>query len=135
VRVVIDTNVLVSALISPGRTAWQVTEAVRDGRLTPLHDERILAEYGDVLTRPAFGFAVDDVAELVDLFLRFGETISAEPLELVVPDPDDLVFVEVAVTGRADAIVTGNRRHFPDTQNVPVWSPREVLEQLEGVPH
>ncbi len=54
----------------------------------------------------------------------------AAPIDLAMVDPDDRVFVEVARTGRADAIVTGNGKHFPDEVGVLVLSSAALLEKL-----
>jgi uncharacterized protein len=77
-----------------------------------LHDDRILSEYRKVLLRPTFGFARSDVEGLLDFVESTGEHVSVEPLSLVLPDPDDLPFLEVAISGAADALITGNIRHF-----------------------
>jgi putative PIN family toxin of toxin-antitoxin system len=112
VRLVLDTNVLVSALLSPRGAPARVLDRIFMGDHVLLLDDRILAEYAEVLARPRFGFAPRDVAALLAWIEAWGEPVAAEPLRIRLADPDDLPFVEVAVTGRADALVTGNPRHF-----------------------
>jgi uncharacterized protein len=60
--------------------------------------------------------------------------VSVKPLEIHLPDPDDEPFLEVASAGRVEAIVTGNKRHFPkkDYKGVTILSPTEFLEVLKG---
>ncbi|MBX6365493.1 MAG: putative toxin-antitoxin system toxin component, PIN family [Gemmatimonadetes bacterium] len=134
-RVVIDTNVVISGMLSPFRAASRVLDLVIAGELTPLVDDRILAEYREVARRPKFGFDAGDVEWILSAIESVAEAIAARPIASVLPDPDDLVFLEVAVAGAADALVTGNTRHFEPVSGrhaVPVVSPRELLDGLAG---
>jgi putative PIN family toxin of toxin-antitoxin system len=111
-RVVIDTNVIVSGILSPHGSPGRIVSALLSEAITALHDERILSEYREVLLRPAFGFSSSDVEVVLDFVESAGEHVSAEPLSLILPDRNDLPFLEVASSGGADALVTGNIKHF-----------------------
>jgi len=111
-RVVIDTNVMVSGVLNPHGSPGRIVDALLAETITVLHDDRILSEYRQVLLRPAFGFARSDVEALLDFVESAGEHISAGASSLVLPDPDDLPFLEVAISGHADALITGSSRHF-----------------------
>lgn len=111
-RLVLDTNVVVSALLTPHGAPARVLDLVLSGDHIVLLDDRIRAEYAEVLARPRFGFAPLDVATLLRYLSAWGESVAARPLDLKLPDPDDLPFLEVAVAGRADVLVTGNPRHY-----------------------
>jgi putative PIN family toxin of toxin-antitoxin system len=111
-RVVIDTNVIVSGVLNPHGPPGRIVNALLSETVTILHDDRFLSEYREVLLRPTFGFARSDVEGLLDFVESVGEHVSAEPLSLVLPDPDDLPFLEVAISGAAGALITGNIRHF-----------------------
>ena len=111
-RVVIDTNVLVSGAINPHGPPGRIVDAILAEMLTVLYDDRILGEYRAVLVRPMFGFRPAEVAALLDFVELAGEAIVAGHLSAVLADPSDLPFPEVAVTGHADALVTGNTKHF-----------------------
>ncbi len=111
-RVVIDTNVLVSGALSPHGPPGRIVDAVLAGNVTVLYDDRILGEYGAVLRRSRFKFEARDIDALLDLIESGGEAIMAPPLNLELPDMSDLPFLEVAVAGSADALITGNARHF-----------------------
>ncbi len=107
-RVVLDTNVLVSALLSPEGPPAAIINATLDGTLTALVDNRILFEYEDVLQRERFGFNPQDVRAFLDFFRHESEYVSATPVQLTLNDPDDLPFYEVAKTAKADYLITGN---------------------------
>ena len=130
--IVLDTNVLVSGLLSPYGPPGRILDTILAGSLTLVFDDRILGEYEDVLTRQEFGFDAGHVRALLRFFEAEGRRVAARPLDISLPDCDDVMFIEVAVAGRADAIVTGNKAHFPkgDYGGIPVLSPAECLERL-----
>ena len=131
---VIDTNVLLSALLSKTADAAtvRVMDAVYDGRITPLLHPDILSEYRDVLHRERFHLDGDTVDAAVDELARLGITFSAVGTDESFADPDDVVFYAVVMEKRKteDAyLVTGNLRHFPKKPFV--LTPAEMLELLE----
>jgi putative PIN family toxin of toxin-antitoxin system len=108
VRIVLDTNVLVSALLTPQGLPAQILLLALAGDLTLLFDERILEEYREVLHRPRFAIPRDQLAEILEQLEADGELVATTPVTAALPDPDDRPFIEVAMSGRADALVTGN---------------------------
>jgi len=132
VRLVFDTNVLVSALLTPGGTSDRALRAAVAMGATFLYDARMLAEYRAVLSRPKFRAAIAPrmIEQLVSGLIASGEKIAALAADLDVPDPDDAPFLEVALTGRADALVTGNARHFQPSHGVIVVSPSRLLKLI-----
>jgi len=134
-RVVIDSNVLVSAAINPHGSPGRLIDAVLAEGLTVLHDDRILNEYREVLTRSRFGFALADVEALLDFTEFAGEHISTRELSVILPHASDLPFLEIAALGRADALITGNLKHFKPKRgkhNVYVCTPAEFLKVIYG---
>lgn len=132
-RVVIDSNVVVSAMISPHGPPAQVVRSALQRDLGLCHDDRILAEYREVLLRPKFGFDAEDVRAMLDGIEWIGETVFANPLSVELPDPDDLPFLEVAAAAKADALVTGNSRHYRPVKgrhDVRVLTPPELVDLL-----
>lgn len=131
-RVVVDTNVLVSGIINPHGPPGRVIDAIVSLTLTPLFDDRILSEYRDVLLRPVFGFRRNDVHALIDFIQFSGEQITSGPINLVLPDPADLPFIEVAIAGLADAVVTGNMKHFLPARRhgISVLTPAPLLRLM-----
>jgi len=129
VVVVLDTNVLVSALITPFGNASRILDMVIRGDIRLLYDDRILSEYRDVLSRKKFDFNIEDVDLMLDYFETDGIKITPSIIDEPLVDKDDIQFLEVAVTGNADALVTGNKRHFKikSAKNCKIMSPDEFL--------
>ena len=107
-RIVLDTNVLVAGFISPSGPPGAILRSILAGRVTVCFDERILAEYRDVLTRSSFAFDGDRVAEVLDLVEATGEPVLAEDLGIALPDAADAMFVEVATA--AGGRLSGDRQ-------------------------
>lgn len=129
-RVVVDTNVLVSGLLTVAGPPARVLELVRDGQLIPLLDDRILAEYRAVLARRKFRSSIQpaQAQELLADFQVFGEIVPATQLDIVYPDAKDIPFIEVAVAGRAHAVITGNLDDFPPLHGIRILAPAAFLE-------
>ena len=132
-RIVLDTNVLVSGLLNPNGAPGRIVDLLIAGQVQVLYDDRILGEYREVLTRPQLAIDPSSTQAVIDYLLFSGEHVLALPLpETTFPDPDDKMFAEVAISGEADAIVTGNSRHFSSlkTYDVKVCSPSEFIQRL-----
>jgi putative PIN family toxin of toxin-antitoxin system len=102
-RIVIDSNVRVSAMLSPHGPPAPVVRLAFQGTIGLLHDDGILAEYREVLGRLKSNFEVDDIQAVIAVIERIGETVFAGPLRVESPDDDDLPFLEVAAAARADS--------------------------------
>lgn len=129
---VIDTNVIVSALLNPSSVPGRILKEALDGRITPLLNDEILDEYENVLNRPKFRFDKRDVAVATSGLTDRGVFVDAGPIEDIVNDPKDVVFYAVVMEKREtdDAyLVTGNIKHFPVRPFV--VTPREMLEMID----
>lgn len=129
-RVVVDTNVLVSGIINPHGAPGQIVDAIVNQALTVLLDDRILSEYRSVLVRPFLSFREADVHTLLDFIVFAGEHILARRTNIVFPGRTDLPFLEVAITGAAAALITGNMKHFRPTvgnHSIKVCAPADFL--------
>lgn len=124
--VVIDTNILVSALWSRNGAPARVLSMIISGTIISCYDYRILSEYRDVLTRPKFKFSVGEVNALLEWIADNGQSVIAEPLNVDFTDEDDKKFYEVAKFCQAK-LITGNVKHFPNDEWVLTVS--EFLEQ------
>jgi putative PIN family toxin of toxin-antitoxin system len=129
-RIVLDTNVLVSGLLSPFGPPAEIVRMVSSGELTLCLDARLLSEYADVLRHPRFQFDEDKVAALLDQIEHDGLLVAPGPLPESLPDPDDEPFLAVAIAGDAECLVTGNLDHFPARlrQGVRILSPAGFLK-------
>lgn len=132
IRIVLDTNVLVSGLLSEQGAPGQVLDLILAGELAVLHDPRILREYREVVARPELRISQRLAGEVLRSVEEAGEAVAATPWRHALPDPDDEPFLAVAHAGDAAGVLTGNLRHFPASARggVPVWSPREFLRWL-----
>ena len=129
-RVVVDTNVLVSGLLSPFQPPGVIVGRVSAGSLRLCYDARMWAEYEEVLRRPAFPFTEQEVAALLAQVQALGELVVPAPLPVRLGDADDEPFLEVAHAAMVEYLVTGNLKHFPPTRwrGVRIVSPREFLD-------
>lgn len=126
---VIDTNVLVSAAMKPDSVPGQVLELVLDGVIIPVFDKTIIEEYQNVLLRPKFGFTEQLVRDILNEILSHGVRVDAEPSDVDLPDPKDIVFYEVVMEERKEEdayLVTGNKKHFPEKPFI--VTPRKMID-------
>lgn len=134
-KAVLDTNVLVSGLLTAHGTCSRILDLLIDGVFTPCVDDRILDEYDSVLRRPDLALPVEGLSRLLDLLRGIAAPVSSMPLDARLPDPDDLPFLEVAASSGA-VLVTGNERHHPHSarSGVTVLTPRAFLDLLREAP-
>lgn len=130
---VVDTNVLVSALLHPGRTPDRcVTALLAHGGARVVVSAAVEAEYREVLARPKFRAVPPERREaLLDALLRSARrvaVVSASTVALL--DEGDRTFVDLCLAAPADAVLTGNPRHFPDGLGFEVLSPAALLARL-----
>jgi putative PIN family toxin of toxin-antitoxin system len=133
IRVVIDTNVVISATLRSGGLPEAVFNLAVDRRVQLYVSEAILAEYEDVLRRPRLDIHPDKVTLALT---RIGEAaISVAPTERVTAcsDPDDNIFLECAEVAQANYVVTGNTADFPaQWAKTQIVTPRQFLEIITG---
>jgi len=119
-KIVLDTNVLVSGLLTPFGPSGEIVRMVSAGELISYIDARILSEYQEVLHRPKFKFNKDHISILLDFIKIYGQFVSSLPLKNRLPDPDDEPFLEVAigrVWHRIVEMILNPRRHPLNTEN------------------
>lgn len=127
-KIVLDTNVLVSGLINPSGKPSAVLNYVLSERILLCFDSRIIDEYERVLLRPVFGFRREDVNNLLVFLESSGMITVPQPISHKLSDPDDRPFIEVAKAADCP-VVTGNKKDFPE-KFVRVLSPSEILKIL-----
>ncbi len=133
-RIVIDTNVIVSALLHPGRQSDRVLETILSRGDRVLYDVRIEREYREVLARPKFkAIPREHADQLLRALIAQGDVVAiAEPFSPPMSDPDDRCFVEVALAGRADVLLTGNGRDYPTGLGFDVLDPTALMRVFDG---
>lgn len=124
------TNVLVAGLLSPFGRPGKAVRMNAAGSLSLLYDARIMAEYIQVLKRPKFSFSTEHIEALLDHVKAIGLIVASDPLSVRLPDEEDEAFLEVALAGRAESLITGNLKHFPSAarQGMRVLTPAEFLD-------
>jgi len=131
VNVVVDTNVIVSALINPSGVPASILSLVMEDKISVCYDARILYEYMEVLSRPRFGFTKTEISTLVDLVKENGTVVAPKKLSITMKDPDNAAFAEVAYGGQARYLITGNKVHFPRVIfKTKVVSPAEFIKEF-----
>jgi putative PIN family toxin of toxin-antitoxin system len=127
-RLVIDTNVLVSAALKPDglqRTVFLLA-ITKPARLYV--SQPILEEYADVLSRPELGIRKGLRQQLLQLIRNHSHIVAPSRRLEVTSDPDDNLFVECADVARADYLITGNQKHFP-----PFWKSTKIITAREFI--
>lgn len=129
---VIDTNVIVSALISKHADSATVVvlSSVFSEDVTPIYNEDILNEYATVLRRKKFNFSEEFINETISSIKDKGIQSDRINSGDILPDPKDLVFYEVALSVEESFLVTGNLKHFPKKPFI--VSPAEMVEIIEA---
>jgi putative PIN family toxin of toxin-antitoxin system len=129
-KIVLDTNVLVSGLLTPFGSSGEIVRMLSAAILILQYDSRILLEYREILYRPKFQIDKEHIDTLLAYVKQNGQVVSAVPLNKHLPDLDDEPFLEVAVAGRAACLITGNKSHYPQPsrQGIRVLSPSEFID-------
>lgn len=129
---VIDTNVIISAMLNFSSVPGQIVLESLTGKITPLLNDEILAEYEEVLSRPKFHFSQNDIDILIEGIRKRGVHVDATPLGEYLLDPKDAVFYEIVMESRKTSnsyLVTGNLKHFPVKPFI--ITPREMLNLIQ----
>lgn len=130
---VIDTNVLVSALLSrrPDAATVLLTARLLEGEIIPVYSAEIMREYREVLGRKKFKFAPVLIDSLLSAIEKYGLLIEPSPTGTILPDMKDLPFYEVVMEKRDENahLVTGNLKHFPTEPFI--VTARQMLEILD----
>jgi len=131
-RIVLDTNVLVSGLLTPFGTCGEIVRMLTSAEIELCVDARILLEYDDVLHRPKFDIDPHKVDVVMGYIQNTSGFHATFPLDRPLPDEDANPFLEVALSSAAECLVTGNLKHFPMCcrAGVRVLSPKPFLDEF-----
>lgn len=131
--VVLDTNVLVSSLLSQKSWPAKILDLIMSDHIQVAYDDRILGEYEEVLSRPELHIPPPRMFAVIDHIELAGRFVAAEPIPTAgYTDPDDVMFAEVLIISNADALITGNVRHYKPLlkQNALVLTPAQFMEKF-----
>ena len=125
---VIDTNVIISALLSRHQDSAtvKILDYLYDRTIVPVFNDEILEEYATVLSRPKFNFPESTIFSTLEAIKAGGVRSDRISSNEVLPDPKDIVFYEVSLSVEDSYLVTGNIKHFP--KNPFVVTPAEMLQ-------
>lgn len=130
--IVLETNVLVSGMLNPKGSPGKILDLMLSNQIPVAYDDRILGEYEEVLMHPELRLDQIKVLAAIDHIELSGKLIESQNLPKEgYTNPDDIMFAEVFITSSADALVTGNLRHYKPLleQNASVLSPTQFLEK------
>ncbi|MCQ2584543.1 MAG: putative toxin-antitoxin system toxin component, PIN family [Treponema sp.] len=132
--VVVDTNVLVSALITRNESSptVKILRYIADNKIIPVFSEEIIREYNEVLHRAKFKLPDEIIINLLNDIIKYGyEVKETVKVEESMPDPKDINFYAVTLTtsDKESVLVTGNSKHFPVKPFV--VSPAELINLME----
>lgn len=133
---VIDTNVIVSAVLHWDSVPGKIIQLVFDNSIIPLINEKILAEYEEVLSRGKFGFPKANINSVMNIMRKNGIHIDDDESKIteILPDAKDVPFYSVVIASqneRESFLVTGNIKHFPEKYFI--VTPRQMLDKIEGI--
>lgn len=130
IRVVLDTNVVVSGLLASDGLPAAILDLTLQGKVRAALSRPILAELERVLRRPSFDFEPRKIGSFLALFRSRARLVSpSRTLDICRKDPSDNRFLECAEAAKAEFLITGNKSHFPlRYRNTVVVSPREFWE-------
>lgn len=127
-KIILDTNVIVSALLSPSGLPARILNLVLDGNVAIVYDNNILEEYADVLNREKFKIDKELIEFVMDFITKEGDFRTAGLQTIKLHDEDDTMFYELYKSGGIDYLITGNLKHFPHEKGI--VTPRKFLERL-----
>lgn len=130
---VIDTNVIVSALLSrhPDSATVKILDYLYARTIVPVYNDEILEEYANVLRRAKFNFPESTIKATLEAIQKGGLKSDRISCNEQMPDPKDIVFYEVALSAEDSYLVTGNIKHFP--KKLFVVTPAEMLQIINGM--
>ena len=129
---VVDTNVIVSALLKRTSIPGKVVQHILAGIVIPVFSKEILSEYKEVLSRKKFSFSSKVIENVIKMIIKNGIELSGIQTEEKTSDPKDMIFYEVTMDSRQTQdtfLVTGNIKDFPIKPFI--VTPKKMMEIIE----
>ena len=130
-KVVLDTNVIVSAFLTPGGKPAAILESVLRNELDICYNAEIISEYEEVLCRPKFVGVISQpsIQRFFDIITKIGIRISCSPSNIILYDEKDRVFYDIAKAADAK-LISGNKKHYPEEDFI--FDPTEFLQHIKN---
>ena len=132
-KIVIDTNVLISGMLNPSGPPGKIVDLLRSGALQVVVDDRILSEYTDVLRRKYFlrYFRKSEREDVIEFLSKNSHYTLSQIVAQDIPDEGDIPFLEIALS-EGLPLITGNLKHYPERARMGcnVLSPRRFIDQF-----
>ena len=131
-KVVIDTNVIVSAFLKRGSYPDHVFSLAKHGSFSTYLSKEVFSEYTSVLKRSKFKHLLyPDVAKELAVLKSSAAWVDPVSIDLALHDQSDVKFLTCAIAARADFLITGNIKHFPKTfRSVEIVTPRQFCDKF-----
>jgi putative PIN family toxin of toxin-antitoxin system len=129
IKVVLDTNILVSALLKSKSLPAEVWRLCQEHYLCPYYSEDVFEEYQEVLIRPKFNFSLPVVSAIFSFIQKDGFLVSAENSNIFFQDESDRKFYDIAKANDA-ILITGNLKHYPDENFI--MSAKDFLGSIDS---
>ena len=126
IRVVLDTNILFSAVFKSSGTQAKLIRLIVDNQIIPCVSPATLSEYYEVLARPRLRHRAAEVEGILNLLTKIAVLVVPTTSVTTATDPDDNRFLECAEAANADYLITGNKRHFPKS-----WKKTRIVNTTE----
>jgi putative PIN family toxin of toxin-antitoxin system len=131
-KIVMDTNILVSGMLNPSGPPGRIVDLLRSGALETVVDDRILSEYTDVLRRDYFlkYFTVSEREDIINYLVENSHYTLSKVIVRDMPDEGDVPFLEIA-SSEGVPLITGNLKHYPESARMGcrVLTPRQFIDE------
>ena len=124
-KVVIDTNIIISAAISNRGKPAKIMNLVSDGKIKLYYSPEILNEYAEILSREKFKFSVDLQKAVIEKIMEIGFLLEPAASNIQLADESDRKFYDAATKAKA-YLITGNTKHYP--QEAHIVTPAQFVE-------
>jgi putative PIN family toxin of toxin-antitoxin system len=134
IKVVFDTNILVSAFLIEGSNEWKMLDRAVRGNILLYLSEDILSEFIRVVSRPKFSYTKEKIESMRQMLLRTSRLVTPmQRLTVVVGDPSDNKILECALEAEASYIVSGDRHllELREYQGIKILSSGEFLRKKQ----
>ena len=127
-KIVIDTNVFVSALLTPNGNCAKIANAISDEEIHFCYNDRILFEYKYIFSKDKFNFEIEKQNKIINQIIKWGHIVEPFISNIPLPDENDRIFYDTAKTVNA-ILITGNKKHYPKENFIK--TPTEYLKYIK----